>query len=149
MPSAMKEMHWVMKYLIITKDFGLKLATTGQGSDSTMWKLIYTGSDWASSKDDWKIITGFAIFMQNAPILWKSQSQKCVSLSLTEAEYYATSEAAKEIKFIVQVIKSIGQKVINPISVHMDIVGAIFVAENASATTHTCHIDTRCHFVRE
>jgi hypothetical protein len=149
-PSAMKEMYRVMKYLITTKDFGLKLAPTGQGIDTTKWQLkVYTDSDWASSKDDRKSITGFAIFMQNAPILWKSQAQKCVSLSSTKTEYYATSEAAKEIKFIVQVLESIGQNVEKPIIVHMDNVGAIFVAENASATKHTRHIDARYHFVRE
>jgi Reverse transcriptase (RNA-dependent DNA polymerase) len=145
-PSALKEMYRIIKYLIQTKDYGLKLAPTGHDNMNDDWKMtIYTDSDWASCKDDRKSITGFAIFL----IMWRSQSQKCVSLSSTEAEYYATSEATKEIKFIVQVMESLGLKVEKPIIVRMDNVGAIFVAENASATKHTRHIDARYHFVRE
>jgi hydroxylamine reductase (hybrid-cluster protein) len=72
-----------------------------------------------------------------------------VALSSSEAEYYAMSEAAKEIKFLTQVIESMGLPIKKPIMVYVDNVGAIFVAENHSATKHTRHIDARYHFVRE
>jgi hypothetical protein len=67
----------------------------------------------------------------------------------TEAEYYAISKEAKEIKFIVQVIESLGVKGTKPIMVHVNNVGSIVVAENHSATKQTRHIDARYHFVRE
>ena len=85
----------------------------------------------------------------NVPILWKSRLQKTVSLSSTEAEYYALSEASKEIKFIVQVLLSIDIKVKLPVIVHVDNIGAIFMSENNTATSRTKHIDARYHFVRE
>jgi hypothetical protein len=47
------------------------------------------------------------------------------------------------------VMESLNLKVHKPIIVHIDNVGAIFVAENPSATKHTRHIDARYHFVRE
>ena len=147
-PAAMKEMYRIMKYLVQTKDYGLKIAPTNLKEQ--MWNLtIYSDSDWASNKDDRKSITGFAIFLQGAPILWRSQAQKTVALSSTEAEYYATAEAAKEIKFIVHVLETLNIPFKKPIIVHIDNVGAIFVAENPSATKHTRHIDARYHFVRE
>ena len=147
--AAEKEMYRIMKYLVQTKDYGLKLFPKRDINDDLWTLTIYSDSDWASNKDDRKSITGFTIFLQDAPIMWKSQAQKTVSLSSTEAEYYATSEAAKEIKFIVQVLESLNMKVKKPIIVFIDNVGAIFVAENQSATKHTRHIDARYHFVRE
>jgi hypothetical protein len=82
-------------------------------------------------------------------ILWKSRLQRTVAVSSTEAEYYAISEAAKDIKFVAQILQSMGIKISMPIIVHVDNVGAIFMAENASATQRTKHVDVRYHFVRE
>jgi hypothetical protein len=107
----------------------------------------YSDSDWASDKGSRKSVTGFSIFLQGAPILWKSQTQMTVSLSSTKAEYYALSEAAKEIKFVSQVLESLSIHIKRPIIVHLDNVGAIFLAKTQSATKHTRHIDARYHFV--
>jgi hypothetical protein len=41
--------------------------------------------------------TAIVIMLEETPIVWKSQSQRTVSLSSTEAEYHATSEAAKKL----------------------------------------------------
>ena len=60
-----------------------------------------------------------------------------------------TAEAAKEIKYVVQVLELLILEVDKPIIVHNDNVGAIFVAENAFTTKQTCHIDVHCHFVHE
>jgi hypothetical protein len=81
--------------------------------------------------------------------MWKSKSQKSVTLSSSEAEYFALSEAAKDVKFIVMVLQSLGIKVKTPIIIKVDNIGAIFMAENVSTTSRTKHIDTRYHFVRE
>ena len=58
-------------------------------------------------------------------------------------------EAAKEIKFISQVLVSLGMKVRYPIIVKVDNVGAIFMAENITATNRTRHIEARYHFFHE
>jgi hypothetical protein len=47
------------------------------------------------------------------------------------------------------VLESIGIQVTTPIIVKVDNVGAIFMAENVSATSCTKHIYTRYHFVCE
>ena len=74
---------------------------------------------------------------------------RCVSLSSTEAEYYAVSEAVKEILFVVQVLWDMGISVKTPITVRVDNMGAIFMCENASSSARTRHVDTRWHFVRD
>jgi hypothetical protein len=111
--------------------------------------VVYTDSDWAGDKDDRRSVSGYVIFVLGVPILWKSKSQRSVTLSSSEAEYFAMSEAVKEVRFIVMVLESLGIQVTTPIIVKVDNVGAIFMAENVSATSRTKHIDTRYHFVRE
>jgi hypothetical protein len=150
-PAAFKEMLHVIKYLLQTKDYGLKIAPKNTSENKNIiWKLkLYLDSDWASDVTTRKSITGFVILLNDTPILWRSQAQRTVSLSSTEAEYYAMAEATKEIKFVLQVLESLNLQVEKPTIVHMDNVGAIFVAENASATKHTRHIEARYHFVRE
>jgi hypothetical protein len=114
------------------------------------WHMtVYTDSDWAGDKESRHSVSGYVMFLMGVPILWKSRSQKTISLSSSEAEYYALSEAAKEIKFIVQILNSIGIKITMPIVVRVDNVGAIFISENNTATSRTKHIDVRYHYVRE
>jgi hypothetical protein len=145
---AFKEMKRLIKFVLDTKHYGLKLKP--DGSFKGKWNLkVYTDSDWAGDKNNRRSVSGFVIFVKGVPVLWKSKLQKCVSLSSSEAEYYALSEAAKEIKFIVQILNSIGIEVETPIIVHVDNVGAIFMSENVSATQRTKHVDARYHYVRE
>ena len=63
------------------------------------------------------------------PISWKSKGQKGVTLSSSEAELVALSEAAQEVKFVYQVLKSMGVKVTLPIIIRVDNIGAIFLLE--------------------
>jgi hypothetical protein len=149
-PSSFKEMLRIICYLLQTKYYGFKIAPKVEDPSKIEWKVkLFSDSDWAADVNTRKSVTGFVILLNETPIMWRSQSQRTVSLSSTEAEYYAMAEATKEIKFVLQVLESLHLKVEKPIIVHIDNVGAIFVAENASATKHTRHIDARYHFVRE
>ena len=114
------------------------------------WELtVYSDSDWAGDKDTRVSVTGYCILLQGVVISWKSKGQKSVALSSSEAELVALSEAVKEVKFIAQLLQSMGMKVKLPIICRVDNTGAIFIAENATTTSRTKHIDTRYHFVRE
>jgi hypothetical protein len=146
--AAFKELMRVIKLVLDTREYGLKLAPKWE--DVMLWELrIYSDSNWAGDKDNHKSITGFIIFLLGAPILWRSKAQASVALSSTEAEFYALSEAAKEIKLIVQVLISMGIPVKLPVIVRVDNVRAIFMRENVSTSSRTKHTDTRYHFVIE
>jgi hypothetical protein len=110
--------------------------------------VSYRDSDWAGNPENRISVTGFIIYLLGAPICWRSKGQKSVTLSSSEAEYVAMSEAVKEIRFIYFLLKGMGVDVKLPIVVS-DNVGAIFMAENSSLGIRTRHIDTRYHFVRE
>ena len=70
-------------------------------------------------------------------------------MSSSEAEYYAISEVAMELKFLKMVLEFLEIEPGGPMKVLVDNIGAIHLANNASSGTRTKHIDTRLHFVRE
>ena len=75
---------------------------------------------------------------------------KSVTLSSAEAEFIALSEATKEeVKFVCQVLESMGIKVKLPISVRVDNVGAIFMSNNVAMSQRTKHVDCCLRFVNE
>ena len=71
---------------------------------------------------------------------------KSVVLSTTEAEYVAASKVVKEIKFLYQMLRSMEIKVPLPITVQVDNVGAIWLANNSSVSERTKHVDLWAHF---
>ena len=66
-----------------------------------------------------------------------------------EAEYYGMSDMVTEIIFIKNTLEFLGIKVELPIVVHVDNIGAIYLANNATLSNRTKHIDTRYHYTRE
>ena len=146
--AAMKELKRVIKFVLDTQDYGLKMEPTKVSDDK--WHLkVYTDSDWAGDKDTRQSVSGYVLFLMNVPILWKSKAQKTLALSSSEAEYYALSEAAKDIKFVHMLLTSIGMKVVLPIIVKVDNVGAIFMTENISTSGRTKHLDLRTRYVNQ
>ena len=147
-PAAYKEMLRVINYVLGTEGIGLKIKPTAPTKG--LWRIVlYTDSDWAGDKDDRRSISGFMLFLNGVLICWRSRSQRIVSLSSSEAEFYACSEAVKEIPFIVQILLFLGIPVELPIIVQVDNIGAIFMSENLTSSARTRHMDTRYHFVND
>lgn len=148
-PAAYKEMLRVIKYTIDTRDLALKMQPIDEESDGSWTIVVYSDSDFAGDKETRVSIAGFVIYLLGVPICWKSKGMKSVTLSSSEAEYVALAEAAKEVKFVYQVLLSIGMKIKTPIIVRVDNVGAIFMAENVAVSQRTKHIDVKYRFVHE
>lgn len=141
-----KELLRTIKFVIDTKTKGLKIFPELEGD---IWILkLFSDSNFAGDKNTRKSVTGFILYLCNVPIAWKSKSQKCVSLSLTESKYYACSEAVKELLFVIQLLKEFNVKVKKPVIVKVDNIGAICLAETRGISDRTKHIDTRYHFLR-
>jgi len=109
----------------------------------------FCDSDYAGDKDTRISVTGFVIYVMGALIAWRSRGQKSVTLSSSEAEYVALSEVCTEIMFMKQILDFLKVEVKLPIVVHVDNVGAIYLASNATTSQRTRHIDVRYHFVRD
>ena len=59
----------------------------------------------------------------------------------------AVSEVVKEIKFLYQLLMSMGIKVPLPIKIKVENVGAIWLANKSGVSERAKHIDIRTHFV--
>ena len=74
---------------------------------------------------------------------------RSVVLSTMEAEYIALSEMVKEIKFIIQLLKTMNVSVETPITIYVDNVGAIWLSNNRRTSERTKHVQKRTAFVKE
>jgi hypothetical protein len=126
-PAAFKEMKQVMRFVANTKEHSLRIEPDEASKDKFKWNMVvYTDSDWAGDKEDRRSVSGYVVFLLGVPIPWKSMSQKSVTLSSSEAEYFAMSKVVKDVRFIVMVLESLSTKVETPITVKVDTIGAIW-----------------------
>jgi len=147
--AAFKELKRVIKFVLDTREYGLKIKPTIEDADEAWNITVFSDSDYAGDAETRVSVTGFCVFLLGVPICWQSKGQRSVTLSSSEAEYVALSEAAKEVKFVAQVMMSMGIPVKFPIIVRVDNVGAIFMSENVTTSPRTKHMDIGYHFVRE
>jgi hypothetical protein len=141
------EMLRVVKFVIDTKNFCLQIKPEFKVKN---WSLrVFCDSDRAGDSETRISVTGFILYLMNVPVCWRSKSQKGVTLSSSEAEYVAMSEAVKEVKFIYYLLRDIGIEVELPIIVKNDNGGAMFMTQNSSSGARTRHVDTRYHFAPE
>ena len=143
--------HWkallrVIKYVLSTETHGLKIKPSVK---ETFYMEGISDSEYAGDKDSRISVYGYILYFCGAPIAWKSKAGKSVTLSSTEAEYVASSEIAKEVIFVRNILESVGIKIELPIKIRVDNVGAIYLANNYATSQRTKHIDVRAHFLRE
>ena len=74
---------------------------------------------------------------------------KAKVLSNTEAEHIPLSEVVKEIKFIIQLLKTMNVSIEMPIIVYVDNVGAIWLSNNRTTSEKTKHVHIRTAFMKE
>ena len=83
----MMEMKRIIKFVLDTKEIGLKFELNNNNETMEMWELIaFSDSDWAGDKDNRKSVSGWIIYLLGCPISHKSRQQGTVSLSSAEAE---------------------------------------------------------------
>ena len=68
----------------------------------------FTDSDFQSDMDDRKSISGFVFICNEGAVSWKSFKQSITVDSTTEAEYVATSDAAKKAVWIQKFVSELG-----------------------------------------
>ncbi|CAH1109761.1 unnamed protein product [Psylliodes chrysocephalus] len=144
--------HWnavkrIIRYLKSTIYYGIKYEC-----NSNLPILFgYSDSDYAGDADTRLSTTGYLFKIGNGPVSWCSKRQRSVSLSTTEAEYVAASEATKEAIWIQQLLNDIGEKEVSniPIKLFIDNQSAIRLIRNPEFYKRTKHVDIRYHFIRQ
>jgi hypothetical protein len=83
-----------IKYVIDTEELGL-LIQPKFNNDGFYLEGI-SDSEYSGDPDTRISVYGYVLYLCGVAIAWKYKAGKSVTLSSTEAEYYATSEIAKE-----------------------------------------------------
>lgn len=140
--------HWnaikrVFSYLNTNKKFSLDYEKKKE-----LTVVAYSDSDHAGDQVERKSTSGILITMNDTPVIWKSNKQKCVATSTCEAEYTAAALAVKEILWLKAFLLELGVKT-NIIPLHIDNQGAINNIKNNQVSVKTKHLDITLHFIRD
>ena len=119
--------------MLNTKYFGLK--NEPNGDKNKPWDIIcFSDSDYTSNPDTRRSVSGFILFILGVPVYWRLSAHRWMTLSTSKEEWLVLSQAVKEVMFIIQLLKSMKISVKLPVIVHVDNVGAMFMASNVTTT---------------
>lgn len=144
----------VIRYLAGTKDLGLRFGnpTSSNVPLSLAGYIRCVGcsdSDWASSSDDRKSISGFCFFYEGSLVSWSSVKQKSLAGSSTESEYYALVHAIKEALWLRAFLSFNGLPTPDPFPILSDNQAALSMTKSPAISSRSKHIDIRHHFIRQ
>uniref|UniRef100_A0A2N9HK67 Reverse transcriptase Ty1/copia-type domain-containing protein n=1 Tax=Fagus sylvatica TaxID=28930 RepID=A0A2N9HK67_FAGSY len=91
----------------------------------------YTNADMAGDLDGRKSTSRFLFTFVGGAVSWQPKLQKCVSLSTTEAEYIAATEAGKEMLWMKRFLQDLGLKQ-DEYVVHCDSQSALDLSKNST-----------------
>ena len=131
-------------YLKHTRNYAL---TIGGGNDLVLRGFV--DADWAGCIETRRSTSGYVFQLNETAVVWSSKRQPTVACSTVEAEYVATSEAAREAMWLRQLLEEIGIRQTGPTLINCDNKGAIRLALNPGTHQRTKHIDIKHHFIRE
>jgi hypothetical protein len=135
-----KAMLRVMSYCHSTPNRGLELKPNRKWDGNPNFEFIIEGrsdSDYAKDTDTRQSVSGSAVFLEGAPVVMRSSSQKSVTLSVTEAEQTAAVQTAQDMLFVMRIMESLGLKVKKPMLLKLDNSGAHDLSHNWSVGGRT------------
>ena len=147
-----KAMISCMKYITSTKDRGLMIQPRGRWNGRSGFKFRIHGrsdSDYAANTEDRRSISGGRTFLNEAPVMFRSSTQRFVTLSVTEAETAAGVMVAQDMMYVYRLLTSMDLEVELPMVLEMDNKGAVDLANNWSVGGRTRHVDVRNFYLRE
>lgn len=144
-----EDVHWllvkrILRYVKGSTSVGIRYEA---GSKGSVLKA-FSDADYAGQSDTRRSVSGIVFMYSGGPISWASRRQECVSLSTTEAEYVAASEAARESVWLSRLFAEVSPLDNIPI-LFVDNQSAIKLAKNHEFHKRTKHIEVRYHFIRK
>jgi len=137
----------VLRYLKHTADLKLVFPCTSTTSKPLVG---FTDSDFAGDIDGRKSQGGYVFKAYNGPVSLKSYKQKTVSLSTTEAEYVACSEAAREAQWLAKLHMDIVGNLEPPLPIFTDSNGALKnILAAGYGKSRNKHIDVKLYLCRD
>ena len=138
--------HWdavkrIYRYLLGSKDLWLTY-----GGDKKVL-VGYADAD-GSMAEDQCTVSGYAFIVDGGTVSWSTKCQEIISLSTTESEYIAATDAAKEALWLCSLIMQVFGPLTQATTLFSDNQSAIVLTKDHQYHPHTKHIDIRFHFIR-
>jgi len=139
--------HRVLAYVRGTLNQGIYFHDPGVGKRNILSGWV--DSDFASDVDTRKSVTGYLMSLNGGPIAWKAARQGGVTLSSSEAEFVAASQAGKEVLYLRALLKGFACPQMKPTEIWEDNASCIMMSENPTNRERSSHVDVRIHFLRD
>ncbi|CAI7872774.1 unnamed protein product [Closterium sp. NIES-54] len=141
--TVRSDQHWrevdrCLAYLADTSDTALEFG----GGPESLELIGYVDADDAGDKQDRTSTGGYAFVYGGAAVSWSSSRIKCATLSSTESEYVAATNAGKEgrrLRFLLAEFKMLDAE--KPTILRVDNKSAITVAEGLGLTGNLKHME--------
>ncbi len=112
--THMQAMLRCVQYMKCTKDAGLLLKLTRKWNGTNQFQFKIKGrsdSDYAKDMQTRQSISGYMVFLEDAPVMHRSAMQKTVAWSLCKAELNAAVSCVQDMLYAKNLIELIGLKV--------------------------------------
>ena len=143
-PEHLTAVKHVFRYLSGTIDHGI----TYRKSDTPEDPVMYTDSDYAGDRQDRRSISGYVSIFAEGAFSWSSTRQSTVALSTMEAEYIASANSIRQVRWYQQFLEELGFGDTSGYKVLIDNRAAKSLGENPQTTSKSKHIDIVYHYAR-
>lgn len=141
-----KRAKYLMRYLVGTVKLGIKFSEDCASGPAL---IGYSDSDYAGDLDSSRSTTGYLILFNQAPIHWKSQLQRHVTLSSTEAEVIALCALSKQLAWMRRMLIELQIIPDQPAIIRCDNTSALKIVQNEKGSLRTMHLRAQDAFFRE
>ncbi|CAN0019303.1 unnamed protein product, partial [Heterosigma akashiwo] len=130
------------RYLKGTQSESLRL-----GGDLVL--RAFSDADFCADRIDGKSVTGYILFLGDAPIIWSSRLQGAVTTSTVEAEYLALRSSVKDVMWLRHLLADLGCPQQEPTPVLEDNSACIEWANDLVVSKKNRHFHVSYHLAKE
>jgi hypothetical protein len=150
--KMLEAMKRCMRFVLCSRNAGLllKLSRKWDGSNKHQFRIRgRSDSDYAKDTQTRQSVSGYVVYLEDAPTMHRSDTQKTVALLSCKAELNAAVLCAQDMMYHKNMLESIGLKVELPIILEMDNKGAVDLVNSFSVGGCMQHIDVKQCFLQE
>jgi hypothetical protein len=146
--------HWetvkgILAYVNHTSSRGIRYGGRDSTDEFQDTAYLYADADHAGNVDNRRSRTGYVTMLHGGAVSWKTRLQTRTSISSTEAEYYAASEAFGEAKWYRMFLAELKIVQVRSTVILEDNESCIKLAKNPVYQFRTKQMDIRHHQLRE
>ena len=134
----------ILRYLKGRSGLGITYRRTGK-----LDLILYTDSDFAGSRIDYRSTTGYYTIFSGNLITWRSKKQSVVSKSSTEVEFRAMSKGIDEAMWIKHLLDDLKISYIQPIIIRCDNKSAISIAHDPVDHDRMKHVNIGRFYIQD